>query len=125
VFQLLINTFDLLMKSDQDDIEITRLTNRLRALTVEAAARTAEANALAGVICELQRQRQSPTRRLARGGETIVTGDTVRITNNYKGQRGTIGVVTHATRARVTLLDGYGILHTRARNNVSRIDSTS
>jgi hypothetical protein len=107
------------MKSDQDDIDINRLTNRLRALTVEAAARTAEANALAGVICELQRQRQSPAHRVTRG-EAIVTGDTVQITNDYKGQRGTIGVVTRATRARVTLVDANGVLHTRGRNNVSK-----
>ena len=112
------------MKGDQDDINITRLTNRLRALTVEAAARTAEANALAGVICELQRQRQSPPRHVTRG-EAIVTGDTVRITNDYKGLRGTIGVVTRATRTRITLVDASGVLHTRARNNVSKTGPAS
>ena len=113
------------MKSDQDDKDITRLTNRLRALTVEAAARTAEANALAGVICELQRQRQSPSTRHVARGEAIVIGDTVRITNDYKGQRGTIGVVTRATRARVTLVDANGVLYTRGRNNVSKIRPAS
>ena len=110
------------MKGDPDDIDIIRLTNRLRALTVEAAARTAEANALAGVICELQRQRQSPPRHVTRG-EAIVTGDTVRITNNYQGLRGTIGVVTRATRARITIVDASGIFHTRGRNNVIKTGS--
>ena len=50
-------------------------------------------------------ERESPS-------EAFVKGDTLQITNNYKGLRGTQGIVTHTTPKQCTIRDSSGKLHT-------------
>ena len=61
-------------------------------------------------------------------GETdteIELGDTVRITNNYKGQKGTVGTVIQITRTRVHLKTSEGKEIVRAQKNLEIISKTS
>ena len=55
--------------------------------------------------------------------ETIKIGDTVRVTNNYKGEHGTEGKVTRVTRARVTVVTSAGKTIVRSKNNVEIVRS--
>ena len=47
-------------------------------------------------------------------------GDILRITNSYKGKQGTIGRVVSTTKTRCTIIDYYGVKHTRAKTNLAR-----
>jgi ATP-dependent exoDNAse (exonuclease V) alpha subunit len=90
---------------------ISDIIDRLNALTLEANA----------LICEL-RVLTSPGEPGDRKKDPSVNnfkkGDQVIITNNYRGQRGTTGVITHVTEKQVTLEDGRGKKFTRKFTNV-------
>ena len=47
-------------------------------------------------------------------------GDILRITNSYKGKQGTIGRVVSTTKTRCTIIDSYGVKHTRAKTNLAK-----
>jgi hypothetical protein len=50
-------------------------------------------------------------------------GDRVEITNNYKGQRGSIGVITNVTRYQVSLrIEGQRRVISKKKSNVRKIE---
>ena len=49
----------------------------------------------------------------------FLIGDSVVITNNYKGKKGTQGHVTHSIGSYTFLEDRYGVIHQRAHHNLS------
>ena len=50
-------------------------------------------------------------------------GDRVEITNNYKGQRGSIGVITSVTRYQVSLrIEGQRRVISKKKSNVRKIE---
>lgn len=53
-----------------------------------------------------------------RGRRVIEVGELVIITNDFKGQRGTVGRVTHISDKRVTLIDNNRRIYTRSLDNV-------
>ena len=49
-------------------------------------------------------------------------GDTVEIINNYRGRKGTIGIITKLTSKRVTFRDKNNQSHTRSYANVRKVE---
>ena len=49
-------------------------------------------------------------------------GDTVEIINNYRGRKGTTGIITKLTPKRVTLRDKNNQSHTRSYANVRKVE---
>lgn len=52
----------------------------------------------------------------------LQVGDSVEIINNYRGLRGTEGLIIRITRRRVTIRDTSGIVHTRSPSNIRRLN---
>ena len=92
---------------NDNEQQIANLIQRIDSLTLEA-------NGLTRELQELTRQRETTNNELEEG-------DTVVITNNYLGQRGTTGVVTNVTSKEVTLRNTEtGRRYTRKKSNVRR-----
>ena len=121
------------MNRDTDEIE--ELTQQLEQLRIEFQQRT---DRIATRITQLREEnhqnrdtlaeRNTRARRPARRQPLpFDIGNIVRITNNYRYKRGTIGTVVKVTRKQVTLeetrANGYKELHTRAHHNVELVDS--
>ena len=60
----------------------------------------------------------NPPQERNKNDHNFVIGDKVIITNNYAGERGTQGIVTHTTKQRVTILDSNNRSHNRKHSNV-------
>ena len=112
------------------DLRITEIVNRLDSLTLEANTLTRELKTLR----EAEEDTTGTTRAHAATNNNedetnkkkganlhgFKKGDRVRITNIYRGQRGTEGTVTYVTKSQVTLRDDTGRLHTRKFTNIRK-----
>jgi hypothetical protein len=130
VFQLLINSLSLTRSMTEKDLRITEIVNRLDSLTLEANTLTRELKTLR----EEEEDTTGTTRAHAATNNNedetnkkkganlhgFKKGDRVRITNIYRGQRGTEGTVTYVTKSQVTLRDDTGRLHTRKFTNIRK-----
>ena len=86
---------------------VSQLTENLQNLRIELdlLERTIEAESLAN----------SPS-----DSQDFKVNESLEITNKYKGKKGTIGKVVSFTKNRCTIVDQYGIFHTRAKTNFRR-----
>lgn len=108
--------------SDNKDIDrISNIINRLSELSIESSVLTQELRTL--------NQDSGISRTRTRGGGTTPTfahglevGDRVVIQNNYRQQKGTIGVVTKIGRSQVVLTDSNGNEYKRKHSNLRTID---
>jgi hypothetical protein len=92
------------------DQQISALIRRIDSLTLEANSLTRELQGL---------MNQQPVRN--ENSNDFQIGDSVVITNNYLGQRGTTGIITHITPKRITLRnEATGREYTRKNSNVRR-----
>lgn len=50
----------------------------------------------------------------------FTVNESLEITNKYKGKKGTIGKVVSFTANQCTIVDRYGVFHTRAKTNLRK-----
>lgn len=96
--------------------EIDDLTEDLRVLTLQFTRGTTRIN---NRLVRLTNQLNNTE------PNTFRVGDTVEITNNYRGNRGVQGIVTKVTKKQVTLREQRGnntAFHTRSYKNVRVIN---
>ena len=98
--------------NDNTRIEIDLLTKELEDLTLEFNTRASR------ISRRLQRLNSVNTKRNQENPFKV--GDRVKITNNLRGTRGTIGGVTRVTKKQVVLREESGNkeYHIRSYNNV-------
>jgi chromosome segregation ATPase len=99
------------MSNRDIDDEIQSLNRELEALTLEFEKQTKR---ISSRLSRLEQKKSSKT-------NPFKVGDTVKITNNYKGYYGTIGVVTRVTSKQVTLVETLtngSRYHIRSYNNI-------
>jgi hypothetical protein len=70
----------------------------------------------------LQRRQNPPEIAIPRRGNPYSEQDIVRITNNYRNQRGIQGTVIRVTRRQVVLLADNNQRYTRSYNNVELVE---
>ena len=118
-----------MIDEELDDL-ISELT-RLRIRRVESTAALQRiiddtGRQEAQLIQRIQRARTAPARREARqvATNTISVGDTVRITNRLRDERGITGVVTHVGPRMVTLRNNSnGKTYKRAWWNLENLEN--
>jgi preprotein translocase subunit YajC len=90
---------------------LSDIIGRLDALTLEANALTRELRVLTSPGEPGDRKKDPSVNNFKKGDQVIIT-------NNYRGQGGTTGIITHVTAKQVTLEDGRGMKFTRKFTNV-------
>jgi hypothetical protein len=103
------------------DKRITDIINRLDSLTLEANTLTRELRTLISRDESRARAYVNKEEDKEINDHDFKEGQTVIIRNGYQGLRGTIGTVTHTTKAQVTLVDKSGKSHRRKYTNVNRV----
>ena len=91
--------------------EIERLNDDLRKLSVDDDFNIDDPAESANI--------PPPTKPKHRDISPFIIGDSVVITNNYKGKKGTQGHVTQSIGSYTFLEDRYGVIHQRAHHNLS------
>jgi hypothetical protein len=97
-------------------LEIQRLSQTIASLSSQ----------LNQLIIEEQQEDEDQTSRIQQQATEFKIGDRVEITNNYRGLRGTQGVITHVTVHQVSIrVDGQRKVINKKKNNVRKVDTPS
>ena len=100
---------------------ITRISQQIDTLSTELNRLILEDNQDQGL--EQQGNRPEPAVAPTNEQEEYQEGDRVVITNNYKGQRGSIGVITSVTKHQVSLrIEGQRRVINKKKSNIRKID---
>ena len=108
---------------DYDETVVSQAIRRLRThKIIYFDANSERIDDLTEVVRDLELELE--TRRELRAQRVFHLGETVQITNKYRGHQGTVGTVTKVTGARITLRDPTGVPHSRAPHNVAKVAGT-
>jgi hypothetical protein len=94
---------------------ISEIINRLDAITLETSTLTQELKAI-----HRHNSRTAHTQAGAASVHNYREGDEVVITNKYRDEKGTRGIIIYTTKTQITIIDGEGRQHTRKHTNVSK-----
>jgi hypothetical protein len=104
---------EIIQRLELISLETKSLTRELRELQQRDERDARRANGRA--TQDTTRSARAPDRSVLHSFET---GQPVEITNAYGYLQGTRGIVTHATRTKINIVDSTGRTHTRKYNNV-------
>ena len=88
--------------------------------TIEAESRPSQSETLAESETESRPFESEPQPSKVKSpsySRDFKVNESLEITNSYKGKKGTIGKVVHFTKNQCTIVDRYGVFHTRAKRN--------
>jgi chromosome segregation ATPase len=105
---------EIIQRLEHISLETTELTKELKELQQRDERDARRANTLSAQHRAI-RTTQAPKRSEL---HNFKQGQAVEITNDYGDLKGTRGVITNATRTRVTIIDNAGRSHTRKFNNI-------
>jgi hypothetical protein len=100
--------------------KINQIVNQLETLSLESVRLTKELKALQATKKDrIPTRRANPIQVIFTNNNPYNIGDEVEITNNYRRQKGIIGVVTHASKKQVKFTSASGQEYSRAFKNVT------